>query len=81
MCPHLSVQAQAEIQMQAQQALAERMIKLCFTRCVTSPDGQLSGKQSRCLDQCTSSFMEGFQVAADTLASLAKKQAASQTHE
>jgi hypothetical protein len=71
------MQAQAEIQMQAQQALAEKMIKICFERCVTSPDGQLSSKSTRCLDQCTGSFMEGFQVAADTLASLAKKQAAS----
>ena len=57
------LEAQAQIQMQAQQALAERMTEVCFKRCVTAPTDKLSDKQRRCLDQCTSAFIEGFGVA------------------
>lgn len=74
------MQAQAQIQLQAQQALADKMTKLCFERCVSSPDGQLSGRQMKCLDACTSAFLEGFGVASETLASIAKKQAAAAGH-
>lgn len=57
------LEAQAQIQMQAQQALAERMTEVCFKRCVTAPTDKLADKQRRCLDQCTSAFIEGFGVA------------------
>ena len=57
------LEAQAQIQMQAQQALAERMTETCFKRCVSAPMEKLADKQRRCLDQCTSAFIEGFGVA------------------
>jgi hypothetical protein len=57
-------QAIAMIQLEAQQATIERMTKICFTRCVTAPvDGKLGDKQRKCLDACTTSFLEGFQIA------------------
>lgn len=39
------------------------MLRLCFKRCVSAPDARLSDKQRRCLDACTSSFLEGFSIA------------------
>ena len=57
------MEAQASIQMQAQQQLSERMQSLCFKRCITSPVDKLADRQRRCLDQCLGAFMEGFGVA------------------
>ena len=57
------VEAQASIQMQAQQQLSERMSSICFKRCITSPTDKLADRQRRCLDQCIGGFMEGFGVA------------------
>lgn len=69
-------QAQAQLQLQAQQAVAERMSDVCFKRCVTAPVEKLSDKQRRCMDACTGAFLEGFGVAAETLNNIAKKQSA-----
>lgn len=49
--------------MQAQKVLAEKMTTVCFERCISGPTEKLSDKQRRCLDACTSSFLEGFQIA------------------
>jgi hypothetical protein len=56
-------QAQAQINMQAQQAMSEKMMSICLKRCLTSPTDKLTDKQRRCLDSCTSAFLEGFTVA------------------
>ena len=56
-------EAQASIQMQAQQQLSERMHSICFKRCITAPTDKLADRQRRCLDQCLGAFMEGFGVA------------------
>ena len=66
------------MQLQAQRDMAERMISICFERCVSAPDARLSDKQRRCLDACAGSFIEGYQLASETLGSIAKKQAAAQ---
>ena len=52
------------------------MTDACFKRCVAGPADKLTDRQRRCLDGCTGAFLEGFSVAADTLSSIAKKQAA-----
>ena len=57
------LEAQAQIQAQAQMALAEKMSSLCFKRCVSAPGDKLADRQRRCLDMCTQSFAEGFGVA------------------
>jgi hypothetical protein len=57
------MEAQASIQMQAQQQLSERMQSICFKRCITAPTDKLADRQRRCLDQCLGAFMEGFGVA------------------
>ncbi len=62
--------------MQAQKVLAEKMTTVCFERCVSGPTEKLSDKQRRCLDACTSSFLEGFQVATETVQNIAKKESA-----
>ena len=56
-------EAQASIQMQAQQQLSERMHSICFKRCITAPTDKLADRQRRCLDQCLGAFQEGFGVA------------------
>jgi Tim10/DDP family zinc finger len=72
------LQAQAEINMQMQQNLTEKMISLCFDRCVPTPTPKLEDKQRRCLDMCSSAFLEGFGVATEAFSSIAKRQAASE---
>lgn len=61
--------------MQAQQALAEKMTSLCIKRCITSPSDKLTDSTAKCLTNCTSSFLEGFGIAAETFASIAKRSA------
>jgi hypothetical protein len=56
-------QALAAVQLQSQRDMAEKMIGLCFERCVTVPDARLTDKQRRCLDACAGAFLEGYQVA------------------
>ena len=56
-------EAQASIQMQAQQQMSERMHSICFKRCIQAPTDKLADRQRRCLDQCLGAFMEGFGVA------------------
>jgi hypothetical protein len=61
------MEAQASLQMEAQQNLANKMTKVCFERCVSAPVEKLADKQRRCLDQCTGAFIEGFSVAVSVL--------------
>ncbi len=75
-CPLPVAQAQAQINAQAQAALSDKMISVCVKRCLSSPADKLSDKQRRCLESCTSAFLEGFGVAAETFASIAKRSAA-----
>lgn len=52
------------VQAEAQQAIVERLTKVCFERCVPGPaDGRLGDKQRRCLDACSGAFLEGYGVA------------------
>lgn len=74
-------QAQAQISAQLQQNLLDKMGKVCYKRCVTGATEKLTDRQRRCLDACTSSFLEGFEVASDTLTSIMKKQAAAAEHD
>jgi hypothetical protein len=70
-------EAQASINQQAQQALSEKLSTVCITRCLSGgPTEKLTDRQRRCLDACTSSFLEGFQVSAETFAAIAKRSAA-----
>jgi len=69
-------EAQASINQQAQQALSEKLSSVCITRCLSGgPTEKLTDRQRRCLNACTSSFLEGFQVSAETFASIAKRSA------
>ena len=56
------LEAQQQIQMQAQQALMEKMNTICFRRCVPSPM-EVGDRQRRCLQQCVGAFLEGWGVA------------------
>ena len=56
------LEAQQQIQMQAQQALMEKMNTICFRRCVPSPV-DVGDRQRRCLQQCVGAFLEGWGVA------------------
>jgi hypothetical protein len=56
------LEAQHQIQMQAQQALMEKMNTICFRRCVPSPM-DVGDRQRRCLQQCVGAFLEGWGVA------------------
>ena len=51
------------MQLQAQRDMAEKMIDVCFQRCVSAPEERLSDKQRRCLDACAGAFIEGYQIA------------------
>ena len=68
-------EAQAQINQQAQEAIARKMTSTCIKRCLDKPSDKLSDRQRRCLDACTASFLEGFQTAAETFASIAKRSA------
>ena len=57
------LEAQAQIQQQTQQALAEKMSSICFKRCIPSPMEKLGDRQQRCLQQCVGAYLEGFGVA------------------
>ena len=57
------LEAQAQIQQQTQQALAEKMSSICFKRCIPSPMEKLADRQRRCLEQCVGAYLEGFGVA------------------
>lgn len=76
-CPLGGPQAQAEIQMMAQQEVSRRMLKVCLERCVAL-DSRLTDKQRRCLDGCTGAFMATFAVASETVSSVVKKQSTSE---
>jgi hypothetical protein len=54
----------------------EKLSSVCITRCLSGgPTEKLTDRQRRCLNACTSSFLEGFQVSAETFASIAKRSA------
>lgn len=61
------MQAQAAIQQQFMESVAEKLTHVCYKRCVTShSEKHLSEKQARCLDSCAKTFMEGFPIAVRT---------------
>jgi hypothetical protein len=66
-----ALEAQLQLQMQANIALVEKMSSLCINRCVTSTGEKLADRQRRCLDMCTQSFIEGFGVSVRKSALLA----------
>ena len=57
------MQALASVQLQAQRDMAEKMIDVCFQRCISAPEERLTDKQRKCLDACSSCFVEGYQLA------------------
>ncbi len=61
--PMLSFQAQAQLFMEMQLRFDETKHSVCIKRCVSTPDGRLTDKQKRCLDNCVGAFKEGFGVA------------------
>jgi hypothetical protein len=67
------LQAMAQQTLAVQQALAESMLSTCLKRCVSDPNAKLSDKQRRCLDACSTSFFEGFDLAAATFSTIASK--------
>jgi hypothetical protein len=69
-------EAQAQIAAEAEQAVSERMLKVCFERCVSKPDERLTDRQRRCLDQCTGAFRDGLGVASEVMSAILKKQGA-----
>lgn len=72
--PAAFAQAMAMLQLEQQAAVMEKMNSVCLQRCVTTTsDGKLGDKQRRCLDACTTSFLETFQVAAETFLTIASK--------
>ena len=66
-------EAQAQVQAEAQQRFTDRMLKVCFERCVQKPEERLTDRQRRCLDQCTGAFLEGFSAANDAMGAIIKK--------
>ena len=66
-------EANAQMAAEAQQKLTERMLRICFERCVTKPEERLADRNRRCLDQCTGAFLEGFGLASEALGAILNK--------
>lgn len=66
-------EANAQMAAEAQQKLTERMLRVCFERCVTKPEERLADRNRRCLDQCTAAFLEGFGLASEALGAILKR--------
>lgn len=66
-------EANAQMAAEAQQKLTERMLRVCFERCVTKPEDRLTDRNRRCLNQCTESFLEGFGLASEALGAILKR--------
>ena len=69
-------EANAQMAAEAQQKLTDKMLKVCFERCVTKPEEKLTDRNRRCLDQCTGAFLEGFGLASEALGAILKKSGA-----